>query len=341
MSVILTGLRANNDLHLGNYLGAIKPMVELSKQLGDSDTMYMFIPDLHSFTTPIDHAKLYAQSLNNVKIFLAAGLPVDKDNIIIFRQSMITAHSELAWILSCFSYFGETSRMTAFKDKKDQLENTSVSVGLFNYPILMAADILLYGSDYIPVGDDQKQHLELARTLATRFNNQFGDIFNIPKPWNQQLGYSKRDVSVRVRNLVAPEKKMSKSIIDPKGRISLMDTPEKARKKIMSATTDSEQNIYFDFTNKPGISNLLQIEAYLSNTKVRAVAKKWHGKTQYGELKQAVAQTVTEFLGGFQSRYERLDDALIEDILATGEAKAQKIAQARLARVQKAIGLRK
>lgn len=341
MSVIFTGLRANNDLHLGNYLGAIRPMVELSKQLGEDDMMYMFIPDLHSFTTPIDHAKLYEQSLNNVKVFLAAGLPINNEKIVIFRQSMVTAHSELAWILSCFSYFGEASRMTAFKDKKDQVGNTTVSVGLFNYPILMAADILLYGSDYIPVGDDQKQHLELARTLATRFNNQFGDIFSIPKPWNQQLGYSKRDVSVRVRSLTKPEKKMSKSVDDPKGKISLMDDPAEVRKKIMSATTDSESKIYLDFDKKPGVSNLLQIKAYLSDQKVSQVAAEWNNSERYGDLKKDVADTVVSFMADFQDRYERLDDRIIEDILATGEAKANKIALERLLQVQKAIGLRR
>ncbi|NJL97031.1 tryptophan--tRNA ligase [Candidatus Gracilibacteria bacterium] len=227
---ILTGIRANGDIHLGNYLGAIKPMLDISKNLDSSDQFFMFVPDLHSITTEVDYSKLFQTTIDNIKIYLAAGLETNSKNIFLYRQSMIPAHSEMAWLLSCFSYFGELSRMTQFKDKSEGKSN--VSVGLFAYPIMMAADILLYSADYIPVGDDQRQHIELTRDLAIRINNKFDSkIFTPPQPWDKQLDFVDQQEGIRIRSLSNPSKKMSKSVMDPKGTILLKDNPEEAAKK--------------------------------------------------------------------------------------------------------------
>jgi tryptophanyl-tRNA synthetase len=188
--VILTGLRANNDLHIGNYFGALLPLIDMAKNHADDYEINLFVPDLHSFTTPIDHSQLYEQIMHNIKLFVAAGLPLDHPNIHIYRQSYVSAHSELTWILDCFTGFGEMSRMTQFKDKSAKLADDRISVGLFNYPVLMAADILLYNASYVPVGDDQSQHLEFARDIGMRMNNQFGDLFTIPKAVKEQHEFS-------------------------------------------------------------------------------------------------------------------------------------------------------
>lgn len=336
---VLTGIRANNDLQLGNYLGAILPMVNIQKQLGKDDKLYMFVPDLHSFTTPIDHSKLADQTLDNIRVFLAAGLSASNRQTTLYRQSRISAHSELAWILSCFTYFGEASRMTEFKDKVSRLGNKSISVGLFNYPILMAGDIFLYSADYIPLGDDQKQHMELARTLAKRFNNQFGNTITVPKSWDEQLKFSGREASVRIRSLSDPVKKMSKSIEDPKGTIKMLDKPKEAAAKIMSATTDSVGTVHFDFVKQPGISNLIQILALLSDKPISSIAKQWDGSKSYGDLKKATAEVVEKFLTSFQAKYAKTSSQDIEKILKAGEKKASQVASTKLLEIQKAIGL--
>ncbi len=186
--VVLTGLRSNAEFHLGNYLGAILPMVELQKRRAGQYQLNMFIPDLHSFTTPIDHDNLYNQSLQNLKVFVAAGLDINQPDTFIYRQSYIPAHSEMTWILNCFSYFGEMSRMAEFKDKSAKQEQ--VTVGLFNYPVLMAADILLYKARWVPVGEDQRQHVEFTRDLAMRMNNKFGDVFTVPADNEQQTKFA-------------------------------------------------------------------------------------------------------------------------------------------------------
>ncbi|MEX1995156.1 MAG: tryptophan--tRNA ligase, partial [Candidatus Saccharimonadales bacterium] len=179
--VVLTGLRSNAEFHIGNYLGAIKPMVELQKEHAGQYQLNMFVPDLHSFTTPIDHSKLYEQTIENLKVFVAAGLDTDNADTFIYRQSYIPAHSELTWILDCFAGFGQASRMTEFKDKANRENEDSLTVGLFNYPVLMAADILLYDAKWVPVGDDQRQHVEFTRDLAMRMNNKFGELFTLPE----------------------------------------------------------------------------------------------------------------------------------------------------------------
>ncbi|HSX44279.1 MAG TPA: tryptophan--tRNA ligase [Candidatus Saccharimonadales bacterium] len=336
--VILTGLRANSEFHIGNYLGAILPMVELQKAHAGEYQVNMFVPDLHSFTTPIDHGKLYQQTLANLKLYKAAGLDIDQPNTYIYRQSYIPAHSELAWILDCFTYFGEASRMVEFKEKADKQDN--VSVGLLNYPVLMAADILLYEATYVPLGDDQKQHLELARDLAMRLNNKFGEIFTVPKEWAKQIAFAGRQQGVRIRSLRNPEKKMSKSVEDPAGTIMLSDRPDEAAKKIMSAETDSVGKIQVDWAHQQGISNLLQMSALLSVKSVEDVAKDWQGRSSYGELKQHVADQVKTFLTDLHAKLANVDEAKLMKKLESDEKAMNEVANATLLKVQKAVGLR-
>ena len=338
---ILTGLQATGKMHLGNYLGAILPMIKKSKELKPQDKFFFFVPDLHSFTTPIEYETMFARILENVKIYIASGLDYQAENIFLYRQSFIPAHSELTWILSCFSYYGEMQRMTQFKDKsKNKGEN--VSVGLFTYPILMAADMLLYSADYVPLGDDQKQHLELARDLAIRFNNKFEKkIFTPPKPWKEQLEFMNLKQGVRIKSLQNPDKKMSKSVEDPKGTISLTDEPKAASKKIMSAVTDTFENINWDWEKQPGITNLLQILALLSNQDFEQVKKDWTGKTRYGDLKKAVASQVEIFLTDFQSNLNQIEDKQIEKMLIEKEEKVNIFAKETLLKAQKAVGIRR
>ncbi|HVS58863.1 MAG TPA: tryptophan--tRNA ligase [Candidatus Saccharimonadales bacterium] len=391
--VILTGLRANSEFHLGNYLGAILPMVELQKQHAGEYQVNMFVPDLHSFTTPIDHGKLYQQTLQNLKVFVAAGIDINNPDTYIYRQSYIPAHSELTWILNCFASFGQLRRMTQFKDKvgsKNLLEEADnaaklyyaaakklekpvddyrqlsaiqyelselmskavstvseienqeglASMGLLDYPVLMAADILLYGAKWIPVGEDQRQHIELARDVAQRMNNKFGELFTVPEDWNKQLEFANRHAGVRIRSLRNPEKKMSKSVEDPAGTIMLTDSPDEAAKKVMSATTDSVGAIHFDFDKQPGVSNLLQILALLSNKPLDDVIHEWDGKTSYGDLKKAVADAVKSFLTDFQTKLAEVNESELLSKLEIDEKAMNDVANAMLLKVQKAVGLR-
>jgi tryptophanyl-tRNA synthetase len=239
----------------------------------------MFIPDLHSFTTPIDHGKLYEQTHRNLEVFAAAGLETEQPDTFIYRQSYIPAHSELTWILDCFAYFGELSRMTEFKEKGG--DNQNVSVGLFNYPVLMAADILLYGAKWVPVGEDQRQHVEFTRDLALRINNKFGDLFVVPEDNAKQTEFAGRSEPVRIRSLRNPNKKMSKSVEDPTGTIMLSDKPQDAAAKVMAAATDSLGSINYDWQNQPGVTNLLQIIALLSGSPQADVNSQWQVKASY------------------------------------------------------------
>ena len=363
--VILTGVRANNNIHIGNYFGAILPIINMAKRRSDEYDINLFIPDLHSFTTPIDHSKLYDSILNNARVYTAAGLPLDNPSIHLYRQSRISAHSELAWILDCFTGFGEMSRMTQFKDKsrkfinskmsEDELNNeqkawntihTNVSVGLFNYPVLMAADILLYGANYVPVGDDQTQHLEFTRDIAERMNRKFGDLFIVPKPVIQQHQFFGKDQGLRIKDLVNPAKKMSKSDESGKGIIFLSDDPKSAHKKIMSATTDSIGKVQYDKENQPGISNLLEILTLVRQDAGREVtleqtANEYFGMDRYGDFKRIVADEVAEFLENFKNRLATVDEQAIEEKLASSEKDMNVVANETLYRVQKAVGLRK
>lgn len=336
--IILTGIRSNDEPTLGNYLGAMLPMVDLQRRFAGKYQINMFVPDLHSFTTPTDHSKLYASSIKNLKYFVASGLDIANPDTFIYRQSFIPAHSELCVILNNFAYFGEMSRMTQFKEKS--AGETNVSVGLFDYPVLMAADILLYGAEWVPVGDDQKQHLEITRDIGLRMNSKFGDLFTIPKAWSEQFKLMNLDKGVRIRSLSNPEKKMSKSIADPRGTILLSDDPKAAAKKVMSATTDNLGKINFDWENQPGVTNLLQILALLSGRTQAEVNEEWIGRDRYGDLKQAVAGAVEAFLGDFHAKLESIDSSSLISKLEQSEAAMKIVADKTLYQVQRAVGLR-
>jgi len=338
--VILTGLRANSDLQLGNYFGALLPMIDMATKRADEFQVNLFVPDLHSFTTPIDHSTLHNQIMHNLRLFVAAGLPLDNDNIHIYRQSYVSAHSELTWILDCFTGFGEMSRMTQFKDKSAKLGDDRNSVGLFNYPVLMAADILLYGATYVPVGDDQTQHLEFARDIAERLNNKFGELFVVPKPVKEQHKFFGNDQGLRIKDLADPIKKMSKSDETGKGVIFLGDRPEEAAKKIMAATTDTVGEVHLDWDEQPGISNLLQIHALLSGETLEEVVQHHRGNTRYGDFKKEIAEQVAEFLREFQTRLTQVDDQKLLTKLEASEKAMNEQANATLLKVQKAVGLR-
>lgn len=334
--VILTGLRANNDLHIGNYFGALLPIVDMAKNKSSQFQVNLFMPDLHSFTTPIDHSRLNKQIMDSLKLFVAAGLPLDNDSVFIYRQSFISAHSEATIILNSFTGFGEMSRMTQFKDKSTKLGDSRVSVGLFDYPVLMASDILLYDAAFVPVGDDQTQHLEFTRDIAERLNAKFGDIFTIPEPVKKQHEFFGKDQGLRIKDLVDPTKKMSKSDETGKGIIFLTDSPESAKRKIMSATTDSLASVPvdLDYENQPGVSNLLQIYELLGGSKSFA------GDTQYGPLKSAVAEKVAEFLQDFQAKLGNVNDAELTQKLQSSEERMKDQANSVLVKLQKAVGLR-
>jgi tryptophanyl-tRNA synthetase len=353
--VILTGLRANNDLTIGNYFGGILPMIDMAKTRSDEFQINMFIPDLHSFTTPIDHAQLYEQIIQTAKLFVAAGLPLDNPAINLYRQSYVPAHSELTWILDCFTGFGELGRMTQFKDKMQKsapfvleaiggdgnyIRNKKFSVGLYNYPVLMAADILLYGGKYIPVGDDQTQHLEFARDTAAWMNEKFGDLFVVPEAVKKQHEFFGKDQGLRVMDLADPTKKMSKSDESGKGVVFLSDAPDVAAKKIMSATTDDKANVAFDRNEQPGISNLIEILALLRGESVLETAKQFEGETRYGDFKKVVAEEVSSFLTDFQSKLASVDESAVLAKLESSESAMNIQANATLYSVQQAVGLR-
>lgn len=338
--VILTGLRANSNLTLGNYFGGMLPIIDMAKKRSSEFQINMFIPDLHSITTPVDYSTLNRQILLTAKYFVAAGLPLDNPNIHMYRQSYISAHSELTWILDCFTGIGEMSRMTQFKDKSESLNDERVSVGLFNYPVLMAADILLYGPDYIPVGDDQAQHLEFTRTIAERMNKSFGDVFTVPKSVKEQHAFFGKDQGLRIRDLQNPSKKMSKSDESGKGVIYLNDTPEAAARKVMSAVTDEKAYVRLDRAEQPGVSNLLEILALLQARDLKEVVAEFEGQTLYGDFKAIVAEEVRRFLHDFQTRMKDIDEEVVLNKLQMSEETLAKTANATLLVAQQAVGLR-
>ena len=336
MKTILTGIRANSELHLGHYLGVILPMTRLVNKYSEDYNFNIFVPDLHSIISEID-GDLQHNILRTIKYYIAAGLVLNK-NVHIYRQSYVPAHSELCWILNCVAAMGETSRMTQYKEKSEGRE--SCNVGIFDYPILMAADILLYSAEYVPIGEDQFQHIELTRNLATRFNHKFGEVFTVPAQTSEQVKFMGVSDGIRIRDLLNPEKKMSKSTKAENSKIMLDDEPAKAAKKIMSATTDSLGKVKFDMFNQPGISNLLQILALVTDAPLSEVTTKWSGETKYGELKKAVAQAVAEMLGAFQERLAEISDDEVFELLEDGEEYANRVASRKLAEVQEAVGLR-
>jgi len=338
--VILTGLRANNDLHIGNYFGALLPLIDMAKNHADEYEVNLFVPDLHSFTTPIDHANLQRDIMNNLRIFVAAGLPLDNPGVHLYRQSYVPAHSELAWIFDCFTGFGELSRMTEFKDKSAKLGVEHIGVGQFNYPPLMAADILLYNAIYVPVGDDQRQHIEYTRNIAERVNNKFGEILVVPKSVQEQHAFFQKDQGLRIKDLQDPARKMSKSDESGRGIIFLGDNPDEAAKKIRSATTDSFGKIEAANQEQIGIKNLLQLLALTTGRTMGEVSAEYEGQEQYGPLKNAVAEAVSSFLVNFQERLAKVDDAALMAKLEADEKQMNEIANATLLKVQKAVGLR-
>lgn len=338
--VILTGLRANNDLHIGNYFGALLPIIDMAKKHADKYEVDLMMADLHSFSTSIDHSKLQQQIKDNVRTYVAAGLPMNNDSIRMFRESYVPAHSELAHILDNFTGVGEMSRMTQFKDKSTKIGQDRVTMALLNYPPLMAADILLYDTTYVPVGDDQSQHIEYTRDIAQRMNSKFGELFTVPKSVKEQHSFFGSDQGLRIMDLSDPTKKMSKSDASGKGIIFLNDDPEDAAQKIMSATTDSFSKVKLDFDKQPGVSNLLQIHALLSGETLEKVASHHDGQASYGELKTEVANQIKEFLVAFQKAYKEVDENLLKQKLESSEEAMNQAANQTLLKVQKAVGLR-
>ena len=337
-SVVLTGIRSNEEPQLGNYFGAMLPIIDMAKKNSSKYQINLFVPDLHSFTTEIQYDRLYDQTINTLKKFVASGLPLNDDNVHIYRQSFVPAHSELTVILNNFTGFGEMSRMTQFKDKSKG--KYSISVGLFDYPVLMASDILLYNARFAPVGDDQSQHLEFTRDIAERINSKFGNIFTIPESVKDHHKLFGNDQGLRIKDLHDPLKKMSKSDETGKGVIFLSDNPELARKKVMSATTDSIGKIHYDIINQPGISNLLQILALLLGEELDVVVKRYVGQTQYGALKQDVAEQVVIFLSAFQQKLSLVDETALISKLEKSEKVMNEQANTVLFKLQKAVGLR-
>ncbi len=336
MKTILTGIRSNSVLTLGNYLGALLPMVRLANKHSGDNQINIFVPDLHSIISDVD-GDLRDNIIRTIKYYLAAGLEIN-ENVHIYRQSYVPAHSELCWILNCVATMGETSRMIQYKEKSKGQE--SCNVAIFDYPILMAADILLYSAEYIPLGEDQFQHIELTRNLAIRFNNRFSEIFTVPAKTADQVKFMGVSDGIRIRDLLNPEKKMSKSTKAENSKIMLDDEPAKAAKKIMSATTDSFAKIKFDMFNRPGISNLLQIESLVTGVPLQDVIGTWAGETRYGDLKKKVAESVSSMLTVFQEKLAAISDGQVYELLEQGEEYANKVANAKLLEAQKAFHLR-
>ena len=324
MNHILSGIKPTGQLTLGNYIGAINKFVKLQ----DSGESFLFIADLHALTLPIDPEVLRTNSRDLAAFYLAAGLDPNKSNI--FLQSDVSAHAELAIILQNYLYMGELSRMTQFKDKSSKMKEEAIGLGLFAYPVLMAADIVLYDSKVIPVGEDQVQHVELARDLVKRFNNRYGDVLVMPRAEVNKVG-------ARIMSLSDPTKKMSKS--DPKGDIYLKDEPAVMRKKIMSAVTDMEAHVHYDPEKQPGISNLMTILSCLTGKSFDTIEKEFEGKG-YGDFKRAVADAVVNELEPLQQRAKAIiESGEVDKVLEKGAKRANEIASEVLARVQKAVGL--
>ena len=336
MKTILTGIRSNSVLTLGNYLGALLPMVRLANKYSGEMNVNIFVPDLHSIIAEID-GSLQENTMRTLKYYLAAGLEIN-ENVHIYRQSYVPAHSELCWILNCVATMGEMGRMTQYKEKSEG--RASCNVGIFDYPVLMAADILLYSAEFVPVGEDQFQHVELARNIATRFNHKYGEVFVLPKSTAEQVEFMGVSGGIRIRDLLNPEKKMSKSTAAAGSKIMLDDAPERAAKKIMSATTDSLGKVKYDMWAQPGVSNLLQIEALVTDTALTEVTAKWNGCTRYGELKKKVAESVAAMLEEFQKKLSGISDAEVLGLLESGERYANEVAGAKLFEAQKAVGLK-
>jgi tryptophanyl-tRNA synthetase len=323
--IILSGIQPSGDLTLGSYLGAIKNWVELSNEYN----CYFCIVDMHAITARQEPAELRRRTLSQLAQYIACG--IDPDKSALFIQSHVPAHAELAWVLNCYAMFGELSRMTQFKDKSAKNEE-NINAGLFTYPVLMAADILLYQADLVPVGDDQKQHVELTRDIAIRFNGVYGDVFKVPEPFIPKIG-------ARIMSLQEPENKMSKSDTAAGSCIYLMDKPEDILRAFKRAVTDSETEIRYDVRKKPGVSNLLQIYAVAAGKTIPEAEKEFAGQG-YGTFKQAVGEAVVELLRPIREEASRIiaDKAYIEKVYTEGAEKAAYAANKTLRKVYKKVG---
>ena len=321
---LFSGMQATGNLTLGNYLGALKNWVSLNEEY----QCFFSVVDMHSITVRQDPAELRRRARQLLTIYIAAGLNPEKNCI--YYQSHVSGHAELSWILSCFTYMGELNRMTQFKDKAAKHAD-NINAGLFTYPVLMAADILLYQADVVPVGNDQRQHLELTRDIAIRFNNIYGDVFTIPEAY-----YGKH--AARIMSLQDPSKKMSKSDENPNGSIYLLDDPDTIMRKFKRAVTDSGKEIIYS-EDKPGIRNLLDIYTSMTGCSVEDAVREFEGKG-YGEFKMAVGEAVVEGLRPLQERYAQLskDKDYIDKIIKENAEKAGYFASKTLRKVQKKVG---
>lgn len=324
MKTIFSGIQPSGVITLGNYIGAMKQFVELQ----DDYNCYFCIVDQHAITVPQDRLALRKNIRSLAAFYLAVGIDPNKSTL--FIQSEVPAHAQAGWILQCIAYIGELERMTQFKDKSAGKE--AVSAGLLTYPPLMAADILLYSTDIVPVGEDQKQHIELTRDLAERFNKRYGDIFTIPEARIPKIG-------ARIMSLTDPTKKMSKSDPNQKSYITLLDDAKTIEKKVKSAVTDSEGIIRYDKEKKPGVSNLLTIYSILANEPIEQLEARYVGKG-YGEFKADVAEAIINTLTPIQEKYyELMESSKLDDILDEGAEKANRVANKMLKKMENAIGL--
>ncbi|MGB3483721.1 MAG: tryptophan--tRNA ligase [Mycobacterium sp.] len=325
--IVFSGAQPTSDsLHLGNALGAVKQWVELQ----DDHDAYFCVVDLHAITVPQDPKVLRRRTLVTAAQYLALG--IDPARATVFVQSHVPAHAELAWVLGCSTGFGQASRMTQFKDKSQKQGSDSTTVGLFTYPVLMAADVLLYNTNLVPVGEDQRQHLELARDVAQRFNAQYKKTFVVPEAMIPKA-------TAKIYDLQDPTAKMSKSATTDGGLISLLDDPARSAKKIRSAVTDSEREIRFDREAKAGISNLLTIQSAVTGTAIDTLVDGYAGRG-YGDLKKETAEAVVEFVTPIKTRVDELlaDQAELEAILAKGAARANEVSSKTLQRVYDRVG---
>ncbi|GLP97516.1 tryptophan--tRNA ligase [Paraferrimonas sedimenticola] len=325
--VVLSGAQPSGELTIGNYMGALRQWVNMQ----DSHDCLYCVVDLHAITVRQDPQALRDACLDTLALYLACGIDPNKSTI--FMQSHVPQHSQLSWVLNCYTQMGELNRMTQFKDKSSKHAN-NINAGLFSYPVLMAADILLYQADEIPVGEDQKQHLELTRDIATRFNNSHGATFVVPEPFIPQSGG-------RIMSLQDPTKKMSKSDENANNRIGLLEDPKKIAKKIKRAMTDSDEPpvVRFDIAEKPGVSNLLTLLSGATGTPVAQLEQEFEGK-MYGHLKTATADAVVAMLEPVQARFAeyRADQALMQQVMKQGAEKAQDRAEATLQKVYEKVG---
>jgi len=323
-TIVFSGVKPTNDLHLGNYFGAIKNWVDLQN---NHQCIYCVV-DLHALTVFQKPEVLRANIINVLKTYVALG--VDPSKSIIFQQSDVKEHAELCWILNTIAKIGEMERMTQFKDKSKQ-HPENINIGLFDYPVLMAADILLYDTVAVPVGEDQKQHVELARNLAERFNKLYGNTFVVPEPMIKKEG-------ARIMGLDDPTKKMSKTASSPANYISLLDAPEVAKKKIMRAVTDSGVGYFRGGPFTVNIANLLTIHSLLSGQSIKELEKQFSGQG-YGDFKKDLAEVVARFLTDFQSKFNKISDADARAILVSGANSARAIANKKMLQIKKAIGI--